>query len=303
MDTVTQQYLYGIVDEEQRNILQHNVLKPTILKLLAEILENYGLRQRLEATLKTGSQVLIMEAGSGSGSFLHDFADFLNEHNLLKAANLNGLDLKEDYVLGAEQQNQRKSAWANINYYHHDITTPLEHNYSLKLEKKLKFDCICATVLLQYFPDAHLHVLNLYNYLKPGGVLYICDSYMSYDGEHPWIAPSPLLEETGRLATGLVRNLNGGKIIAAETAGWLREAGAEQVQTVVDVVQTGKDDQRTLEILRYYIAILRNVIPVLLQASVIDRAKHDQFMAAVFQLDRNSFCQQPFIHTLARKPL
>lgn len=303
MDTAIHQYLYSVVDEEQRNILQHNVLKPTILKLLAEMLENYGLRQKLEAALQTGSQVSIMEAGSGSGSFLHDFADFLNEHKLLKAANLNGVELKEDYVISAEQKNRLKPAWANLNYYQHDITSPLEYNYGLKLEKKLKFDCICATVLLQYFPDARQHLLNLYSYLKPGGVLYVCDSYMSYDGEYPWIASSPLLEEAGRLATGLVRNLNGGKIIAAETATWLREAGAEQVQTVVDLIQPKGDDQRTLDILRYYIAVMRNVSPILLGAGLIDQAKHDQFIAAVFQIDRNSFCQQPFIHTIARKPL
>src|SRR3954447_18156755 len=105
--------------------MQHNVLRPVTQKLLVEILENYGLQQRLELAQKTGSQVLILEAGSGSGSFLHDFADLLDEKGLLQAANLTGLDLNISYVSEAEQQNHLKPAWTNLNYYQHDITLPL----------------------------------------------------------------------------------------------------------------------------------------------------------------------------------
>src|SRR5437868_3691817 len=121
LDTSTRTYLYSVVNEEQRNVLQHNAIRPTVFKLLAEILENYGLRQRLEAALQSNSQVQILEAGSGSGSFLRDFADFLNEQHLLEAANLNGVDLNLEYVISAEKQNHQKSAWAKINYYQHDI--------------------------------------------------------------------------------------------------------------------------------------------------------------------------------------
>src|SRR5690349_11798795 len=102
MHTSTKQYLYSEINEEQRNILQHNLIKPTILKLLPQMLENYGLRQQLEAARKNRAQLVMLEAGSGSGSFLHDLADFLNEQGLLPAANLNGLELKLDYVMNAE---------------------------------------------------------------------------------------------------------------------------------------------------------------------------------------------------------
>jgi SAM-dependent methyltransferase len=299
----TQHYLYTNINEEQRNLLQHNVLRPSLQKMMVEMLENYGLREQLEQTLKTSSQLLILEAGSGSGSFLRDFADLLDEQGLLASANLNGVDLNLNYVTSAEQQNQLKPAWANLRYYQHDITLPLERSYSLKLEKKLEFACICATVLIQYLPNARQHVLNLYHYLKPGGVLYLCDLYMSYDGEHSAIAPNAVMEEFGRIGTRVVRNLNEGKIVAEETASWLREAGAEKVQAVLDMAQTSKGDQRSLEILRYYIALVRSVTPALLNQGLIDQATHDKFLSSVFQVERFSFAQLPFIHTLAQKPV
>lgn len=301
-ETSTLPYLYGVVNEEQRNMLQHLALQSVIQKLLVEIVDNYGLGQRLKTALNNHSKVLILEAGSGSGSLLHDFADLLDERGLLPAADLNGIDLNGDYVSSAEQKNNQKPTWRDINYYQHDVTEPLSHNFSLKLENKLQYDCICATLLIQYLPNARQHVLDLYNYLKPGGVLYLCDSYMSYEGPQPWIAPNPTMERFGRVATKLVRDLNGGQIVAQETAGWLREAGAEQVQTTYDPIQVKGGDARSIEILRYYIAIVRNVAPVLFQLGLISQAQLDEFLSSIFQIDRTSFAQLPFIHTLARKP-
>jgi SAM-dependent methyltransferase len=302
MHTSAQKYLYSVVDEEQRNLMQYNVLKPKTCEVLGEVLENYDLRERLEAAKQTGTQVLILEAGSGSGYFLQDFADLLHQHDLLQAANLNGVDIDMRYINSALQLNKKSAAWANINYYQHDITKPFEQNYSLHLEKKLQFDCICATLLMQYLPDAQQHILRLYQYLKPGGVLYLCDSYMWYGGAKGWLAPTPGLEKFG-LGTTLVRNINGGKIIAEETAPWLREAGAEQVQTWFDLIQANEDNPASLDVLRYYIALVRSVTPVLLQVGMINQAEHDDILASVFEIRKTSRAQLPFIHTVARKPL
>jgi SAM-dependent methyltransferase len=299
----TQKYLYGVVNEEQRSLLQHHVLKPTIQRILVEILEKYGLRQRLEVAKQTGNQLLILEAGSGSGSLLQDFANLLHQNDLLQAVNLNGVDINLSYVQNAEELNKKSPAWANINYYQHDITQPLEGNYSLNLEKKLQFDCICATVLLQYFPNAHQHILRLYNYLKPGGVLYLCDSYMAYGGEKGWQAPIPGIEKFGLVGTKVVRNINGGKIIAKEAAQWLSDAGAEQVQAVTDLIQAKGSDSFSLEVLRYYIAVVRTATPIHLKNGALTQAEHDDILASVFQITKDSHAQVPFIHTLARKPL
>jgi SAM-dependent methyltransferase len=297
-----QEYLYKAIDENQRNQLQHLVLRPTIHKVLTDMLENYGLRQRLEAARNGGSQVSILEAGSGSGSFLRDFADLLQGQGLLQAADLNGLDIDIGYLDQAEKLDNQNPAWSNIHYYQHNITVPLEQNLSLSMEKKLQFDCICATVLLQYLPNCREHLLRLYNYLKPGGIIYLCDSYMSYEGEKAWQAPNPTIAQFGVAATKLVRDMNGGKIVAEETANWLREMGAEQVQTVDDLIEAAGSDQRGIEVLRYYISVVRGASAILLKLGLINQAKYDSFLAAVFEINKNSKARLPFIHTIARKP-
>jgi SAM-dependent methyltransferase len=297
-----QEYLYKVIDENQRNQLQHLVLRPTIQEVLAAMLGNYGLRPRLEAAKASGSQVLILEAGSGSGSFLRDFADLLQMQGLLAAADLNGLDIDIGYLDQAEQVNQQQLAWENIHYYHHNITVPLEQNMSLSMEKKLQFDCVCATVLLQYLPNARQHLERLYDYLKPGGIIYLCDSYMAYEGAKAWQAPNPTIEQFGIIATKLVRDMNGGKIIAEETAGWLREMGAEHVQSIDDLIEADGCNQRSIEALRYYIAIVRAVSPLLLKLGLINQTQYDAFLASVFEINKTSKARLPFIHTIARKP-
>ena len=297
-----QEYLYKVIDEDQRNQLQHLVLRPTIEKVLAAMLENYGLRPRLEAAKASGSQVLILEAGSGSGNFLRDFADLLQTQGLLAAADINGLDIDIGYLGQAEELNRQNPAWANIHYYHHNITVPLEQNMSLSMEKKLQLDCICATVLLQYLPNARQHLERLYDYLKPGGIIYMCDSYMAYEGAKAWQAPNPTIEQFGIIATKLVRDMNGGKIIAEETAGWLREMGAEQVQSIDDLIEADGCNPRSIEALRYYISIVRAVSPLLLKLGLINQAQYDAFLSSVFEINKASKARLPFIHTIARKP-
>lgn len=297
-----QEYLYKVIDEDQRNQLQHLVLRPTIEKVLAAMLGNYGLRPRLEAAKASGSQVLILEAGSGSGSFLRDFADLLQTQGLLAAADLNGLDIDIGYLGQAEELNEQNPAWSNIHYYQHNITVPLEQNMSLNMEKKLQFDCICATVLLQYLPNARQHLERLYDYLKPGGIIYMCDSYMAYEGAKAWQAPNPTIEQFGIIATKLVRDMNGGKIIAEETAGWLREMGAEKIQSIDDLIQADGSNQRSIEALRYYISVVRGASSVLLKLGLIDQAKYDSFLSSVFEINKTSKARLPFIHTIARKP-
>jgi hypothetical protein len=101
-----------------------------------------------------------------------------------------------------------------------------------------------------------------------------------------------------------VRDLNGGKIIAKETAGWLQEAGAEQVQVITDLIQAkGDDDPFSLDVLRYYITIVRGVTPALLKMGLIDQIEYNEILESVFQVGKTSRAQLPFIHTLVRKPL
>lgn len=295
-------YIYEVVNEEQRNLLQHSVLRPKHHELMLTMLEDYGLRQRLEKAKENSTKVSILEAGCGDGYFLQDFADLLQEYGLLQAADLNGVDISLDYILGAEKRAKTKASWSKINYYQGDITLPLEQNFSLKMDQKLQFDCICSTLLFQYLPDAKRHMLHLYNYLKPGGIFYVCDSYMVYGGPRGWEAPIPELVKFG-IATDMVRSLNGGKVVADEAVGWLQEAGATQAQAFSNMLQANGSNQASVDALRYYIAIVRNATPLLLAVGLISKQEHDEILASVFKIGKEDHARLPFIHTLAQKPL
>ncbi len=294
-------YIYDVINEDKRNLLQHNILKPVTRQMLQEMLATYGLRQKLLVAKEAGTRVSILDAGCGDGFFLQDLADLLDEQGLLDAARLIGVDINEKYLAGAEKRSKEKASWSKILYFVGDVTQPLSQNYSLRTLGLTQLDCICATLLLQYLPNARQHLATLYSSLKPGGILYLCDSNMIYGGEAGWHPPLPELEKFG-IATYMVRALNEGKIVAVECEGWLKEIGAENIKVVWNKIQTGDESEASLEALRYYISLVRSVSPVLVNMGLINKAEQDELVASVYKITGDSKAQLPFIHTLASKP-
>jgi SAM-dependent methyltransferase len=301
MKPSTFKYIYSVLNEEQRNLLQHNILKPKANQILEELFENYNLKHRLQAVRDSDEKLFILEPGCGDGHFLPDLADFFAEKGFLSQVDLTGLDINSEYLAEAKKRVASRTGKSVINYYNVDITEPLEKNFTLSMLKKTQFDCIFVTLVLQYLPNAQKLLQHLYSYLKPGGVIYLCDSYMRYGGEKGWLAPIP--EWTPfEVATELIRDLNGGKVVAEEYAGWLQELGAEQIQVYPNMIETTDDNKESLEALRYYIAIVRGTTPLLLKVGKIDQETHDSILNGVYKITKGARAQLPFIHTIARKP-
>jgi hypothetical protein len=101
-----------------------------------------------------------------------------------------------------------------------------------------------------------------------------------------------------------IASINNGIDVANETAGWLRELGAEQVKALLDPVPVGGTTERGLIMMRDGVLIMRNMAPMLIAKGLLDQTEFDETMAVMYrELAPNLLGQMACMDNLARKPL
>ncbi len=297
-------YIFVEADDNNRLILQHEILKPNFEHILAKVLDEYGLAEKLHKAKTTGEKVRILDFGCAEGLYLHDVAAVLEERGLLEAADLNGIDINPGAIATADEFSKiSKPARPGLNFYVHDGKQPLESCLGLQKNGAAQFDFIYAMVVMEHFSEARQHVERLYGSLKPGGVIYLRD-YVLDEGPEGWLVPHPALIPFSKVFTGHLRSINPGVNVTIDQAGWLREIGAELIHTELDIIPIGGETKRGMDMLRNSIMITRNAGPMLIAKGVMTQAAFDALMATLFkEINRDSIGQASHIDTLARKPL
>ncbi len=296
-------YILGESYDGERLEIVHRIDKTNFAEVVTQVLDEYGLAQRLEQAKLDGKKVQIVDIGCGEGLFMHDLAQILQDRNLLHAAEINGIDINPATIATAEEYARvSKPPRPYLRFYLHDATQPFETNPSLHLEGKTSFDFIYIRRTLEYLAQAETLVKAFYGMLKPGGVFHEF-SVETSKGPNGWLPVHPALEIFLQKMVDTMLKVGGDVGTATEAAKWLSEAGAEKVQQSLDHQPVGGTTQRGLLGLRNIVMTIRNVSPNLIKRGLVTQKQYDDVMAVLFrELGTHLQGQWTFVVTLARKP-
>jgi SAM-dependent methyltransferase len=307
------EYVFGAVNDRERLVLQHQIFDAIVTNAFERVLDEYGLAQYIlaqttskkEATAQLAPKALILDVGCGEGLFLHDLATVLEQHALLEQSDLSGLDYDERAITTAEAfRLVAKPPRPYLNFYLHDVTHPFENSQALHSEgKESGYALIYATFVLEHLAQPKQQVLALYERLAPGGVMFLLD-YVYTEGADGWLVPHPAMLPIIYIANRAVFANSQGAHAALEQAGWLREAGAQQVETTSHILEASGKDELSLMVLRNYLHICLNLCANLVARGVKSQAELDELRSTLYrELSSSSRGQLTAIATFARKPL
>lgn len=316
-----QNYVFAQSNDRERLMLQYQVFKPSFIAAIEKVLDEYGLAQRLQqvtatttdakgdaGSISNANKVRLMDVGCGEGLFLSEVAALLEARGLLAAADLNGVDLDSGAIATAREFSRvSKPPRPYLNFYVHDATRPFAAQLNLAMGNKLEFDFIMALALVEHLPDARPQVERLYDSLRPGGVIYLRDVVVAgadKDAEDGWLAPHPAMTPIYRHFFAYMQSKNPDVEVAKAQAGWLRERGAEMVQTTTLPFIAGGDSQTGMLMLRNWFMGLRNSSPALVKQGLISQAEVYQTIQTLFrELNASAKGRSVLVDTFARKPL
>lgn len=296
-------YVFASGDERDRLIIQHDGFKPKFLRIMQRILNDYGLMQRLKEARKFGTKVSVLDAGCGEGLFLHDIAELVEDYGFLDVVDLSGIDRDALAIsLANEFKTVLKPPRPYLNFYVHDIRTPLEENPALLEANKLQFDFIYSTLVIEHIPNSQKLVESLYSYLKPGGIIYFRDT-VNTEGTVDIQPPTPSMAIPTLAFRSYVISLNRGVVVAKETANWLRTLGAIKIETTEDIVPADGDSPEHIEELRNWVLVIKNSLPKLVESGRMSQTDADELMNKIYQeLNNDPRGYWKLLDTIARKP-
>lgn len=305
------EYIFAAdLNDHARLAIQHAGMKPKVVKHMNRALDQYNLAERFQAGVNGNSparKARVLDFGCGEGLFLHDFAELLESRALIERVELSGIDRNSAAVTTAEEF-ARLSIPPRpfLNFYEHDGLRPLEECVLLRREGypygPVSFDFIFATMVMEHLPNARDHVERLYDALTPGGVIYFygCELERTYEEFGHF---HPTLKFFGQAVSKMIMSVNPGVSVARSQAEWLREAGAEMVQSTEVEVVVGGDTEYGRWLLKDTVMIARGVGKILIERNALTQARFDEMMSELYsQLTAERQGQGWFIETLARKP-
>lgn len=305
------EYIYGKTSSDRtRLMLQYELNKSSFLAAIERVLEEYGLAERLKRvqmqswTFPPMEKVQILDIGCGEGMHLYELARVLERRGLLKAAELNGIDYDQAAILVAEQYSLVSvPPRPYLNFHACDATRPLKDCQNLaKNGQALQFDFIYAFLVLEHLPDAKTHLQEFYRALKPGGVIYL-RGYVTEEGEEGWLPIHPALRLFGLAYDNYMQKLNPGPPVACMQAGWLREFGAEMVQSFTDKRIDDLTTERGSKMLQNILMMAHNSAPHLIAQGSLSQAEFEEKLHMLYREIRpDSLGQLTYIDTFARKP-
>jgi SAM-dependent methyltransferase len=299
-------YIFGTpyVDDRERLVVQHDIFKQNFVQMIEKILLDYGLAQKLEQAKASGNskKVRILDVGCGEGSFLHDVAEVLQAHDLLEVVELIGFDKDAAAIAMAQDLYATETTVPFLQFYVQDATElPNTDNPALA---DRPFDFIYALMAFEHIPNAKRHVKELYDHwLVPGGAIYLRDA-LAWEGENKWLAPLPAMAQQLRAFKSFIVKLNEGKEVASEEVTWLRDLGASQVQTFLDLLKADLTTDRGLEVMGHWVMMVRNSLPRLVSGNLLSQEQANTILDDIYQnLEQANPGYWGTVNTLAQKPL
>ena len=297
-------YLFGEVSDQERLSLQHKSCQPIVTPIFEQMLDQYGLGQKLATAKTANKKAVIFDVGCSEGMYLHDLAALIEHRGYVVGADLNGMDINPAVLETAEEfKLVSKPPRPYFNFYLHDLMQPLENNTGLAWQGKTHdFALIYATFVMEHLSEPRKHVLELYERLEPGGFMYLLD-YIYKEGEDGWIAPHPIMSPLFAISTNIVLKNSGGVQTAVEQGNWLREAGATVLEHKSYQLEASSKNEITLATLRNYLHIAMNVANGLVAKGLYTPAQADNVRSTLFrELSLNNVGQLTVWSTLVQKP-
>lgn len=296
-------YIFGETYDGERLEIVHRINKANFVKAMEQVLNEYGLAERLEQAQANHTKVQILDIGCAEGLYLHDLAAILESRQWLAAVELNGLDFDAKAIATAEEYSKQATPpRPYLNFYLHDATQPFEASLGLRAENKLQFDFIFLLSALGSMPNARQHLHRFYQSLKPGGVIYLSSVVLS-KGEKGWLSAHPVLETFSQIFFDVLAEMNSGVDVANAASDWLKEWGAVQVQADLHIRPTGGETEVGRLNLRNIVMTMRNAAPFLIKNGKVSQAQYQETMATLYrELGPQSQGQVASVNTFARKP-
>lgn len=301
-----QLYIFDVPSDRDRLQLQRELYEPFIMANFKLILDKYNLAEQLAAS-KSNQKLLILDVGCGEGYYLYALAGMLEERQLHKFAKFIGIDLNQVAIATADEFVRKANPPRRyIDFFQQDITQPLDSNIMLKVETegKFEFDFIYATLLVEHLPHSKEQVARLYNYLKPGGIIFLVDAVYNSSEENGWVSPHPEIEFLSQLAAKAVISKPGWDEPAVNSAKWLSELGAEDITTATHIMKSGDRSPNSIKLTKNFYYVGMNAGEVLVKHGVLTQERFDKAKEILQkELTPESKGQITAIGTIAKKPL
>ncbi len=186
------------LDDRKRLVIQAKLYTPAIKQALKQAIEKYHLQTILQDPNAT---FRLLDLGCGEGLYFPILHEFLIEQGTKAQIAMVGVDrdglalaTAQDYVaaLGLDQI---------VEFYQHDLTTPINQIESINLASDEKrFDLVITTAVLMHLPNTRPILSSIYDIMKPGGIFYTRDMRWS-DG---YEFPSPAFTSLDKLMRPLI---------------------------------------------------------------------------------------------------
>lgn len=296
-------YLLSGSYDGDRLQLEREIRLERFEQLMNRILDEYGLLERLQRAKVAGQKAFILDVGCGEGLVLHDVAHLLEKSGVLEATILAGLDINPASLSVADDYSKvSKPPRPYLHFYRYDATQPLEESDGLRALGATRFDFIYLLNTLEHLPNARSHLARYYNYLAPGGVIYLRD-HVTHKGKDGWLPFHPAMELYPAFGFGYTASINPGVAVGLESADWLRELGAEKVAAQLDIVPVGGETKLGMLMLRNTLMIFPGFVPRLISMGRLTQAQHDANMQTILRETTPQHCGQiSYVDTLARHP-
>lgn len=301
MDQKLWDYLLDDTYEGDRLQLTHKIFKNDFIKIIEKLLDEWNFAKSLQTS--NGAKANILDVGCAEGLFMHDLAEVLEARGLMPAAELIGFDNNVTAITTAEEfAKVSNPPRPYLQFVLHDATLPFEENPALRSHAKSGFDLIYALATLELLPQARVQLQRLYDYLKPGGLLYV-RCIVVYEGEKGWQPIHPALAPLSRIVYSQLEKINPGADVANAVAAWLQEAGAEKVETIFYQNPVGGPTEIGRLTLRNSLLAMRNRRNSMIKQGLISGDQYDAIMDTIYrELSVESQGQIAAVVTLARKP-
>ena len=302
--TQQRDYIFKALDDKTREQEVFKSARPRFREIINLVLNQYGLAERLRQAKSMGDKVCMLDLGCSEGLYLHELANILEEQGLLEGASLNGIDRSQAAIGTAQEFALRsKPPRPYLSFYLQDATKPFNENLGMRYNKATQFDFIYSIVTLMYIADAPHNLAKIYNDdLKPGGVIYLRD-LTTADGPFQIISPHPTLSPLVEFYKAFVNSLNQENSTALDAGKWLRELGAEKMQTLEHTLEASSHSPEELAMLRNILLMTRGIAHQMISQNLMTEADFNKLIATVYkEIDRDSRGQVTYFDTVGQKP-
>lgn len=301
------EYLFNDEQSGEYSSLTYTATKEDFVKAIENLLDEYKLGERLAAAKAGGYKLRFLEYSCGEGLYLHGLAEVLEKRGWLDAAEILGIDKEESLIATAEEYAKvSKPPRPYLHFYTHSFNLPLDAHPLLRDKNgQAAFDLILLTQsLLGQSNDARYRLLRIYREnLKPGGIIHLRE-FVTKTGPEGCISLHPSMQPFTEACMIMLRGLNPGYEVAREASSWLAEAGAEQVQALVEDVPLGGATRTGMNLVRATILAMRRASPYFIAQGLLKQTEYDEIMRVVFhELTPKNEGKERFIRTIARKPI